>query len=148
MPIEDYCEKPAASVLGNTTVRAAAQRMKSEGLGCLIVVADGRPTGIVTDRDLVLKTLCSRLDPGAVRVDEIASHPLFTIEQESSVEEAVRLIRHHAVRRLPVVDEKGSLVGIIAADDLLSLAADELNGLSAAVRAQRPCGDPGGRQIQ
>lgn len=138
MPIGDYCEKPAATVLGSETVRAAAQRMRDEGLGCLAVVADGRPTGIVTDRDLVLETLSERLDPGAVRVDEIVSRPLVTIEQETPVREAVRMIRRHAVRRLPVVDDKGQLVGIVAADDLLSLAAAELSGLAVAVRAQAP----------
>jgi CBS domain-containing protein len=141
MPIDDYCEKPAVTVLGNETVRMAAQRMKSAGLGSLVVVADGRPTGIVTDRDLVIGTLCNRLDPGSVRVDEIASRPLVTIEQERSVGEAVRVIRHHAVRRIPVVDEKGGLVGIVAADDLISMAAGQLSGLAAAIRAQRPRND-------
>jgi len=120
--------------------------MKSEGLGCLVVVTDGRPNGIVTDRDLVLRTMCTRLDPGAVRVDEIASYPLVTIDHESSVEEAVRVIRHHAVRRLPVVDEKGVLVGLIAADDLLSLAGGELSRLTVAVHAQRSRRDSSGRQ--
>jgi CBS domain-containing protein len=148
MPIDDYCEKPAATVLGSETIRAAAQQMKNAGLGSLVVVADGRPQGIVTDRDLVLGALCNRLDPGAVTVAEIASHPLVSIEQESSVGEAVRMIHQHAVRRLPVVDDKGELVGIVAADDLLSIAAEELNGLSAAVRAQRPIGDAGRRESQ
>jgi len=144
VPVEDYCEKPASTISGSETVRAAAQRMKREGLGSLVVVTDGRPNGIVTDRDIVLRTLCRRLDPGSVRVDEIASHPLVTIDQQSSIEEAVRVIRHHAVRRLPVVDEKGVLVGMLAADDLLALAVDELSGLTAAVRAQRPIRRLGG----
>jgi CBS domain-containing protein len=138
MPIGDYCEKPAATVRGDETVRAAAQRMRDEGLGSLAVVVDGCPTGIVTDRDLVLETLGKRLDPGAVTVAEIASGPLITIEQDSPVGEAVRMIRRHAVRRLPVVDDKEQLVGIVTADDLFSLAAAELSGLAVAVRAQCP----------
>ena len=59
--------------------------------------------------------------------------------------EAVRLIRRHAIRRLPVVDEKEQLVGMVAADDLLSLAAAELAGLAVAVRAQSPSTDPSRR---
>ena len=145
MPIGDYCEKPAASVRGDETVRAAAQRMKREGLGSLAVVTDGRPVGIVTDRDLVLETLCNRLDPGSVKIEEIASRPLVTVEQGAPVREAIGMIRRYAVRRLPVVDDKGQLVGIVAADDLLSLAAAELAGLAAAVRTQSPGGDPGRR---
>jgi len=146
MPIGDYCEKPAATVRGDETVRAAAQRMKQEGLGSLVVVTAGRPVGIVTDRDLVLETLGNRLDPGSVTVEEVASRPLVTVEQDAPVREAVRVIRRHAVRRLPVVDDKGQLVGIVAADDLLSLAAAELGGLAVAVRSQSPSGDPSRRE--
>ncbi len=146
MPIGDYCEKPAATVRGDETVRAAAQRMKQEGLGSLAVVTAGRPVGIVTDRDLVLETLGNRLDPGSVTVEEIASRPLVTVDQDAPVREAVRVIRRHAVRRLPVVDDKGQLVGIVAADDLLSLAAAELGGLAVAVRTQSPSGDSGRRE--
>lgn len=141
MPIGDYCEKPAGTVCGGDTVRAAAQRMRDEGLGSLVVVKDGRPIGIVTDRDIVIESLCNRLDPGAAKVDEIASRPLVTVEQDTPVREAARVIRRHAIRRLPVVDEKGQLVGIVAADDLVSLAAAELSGLAVAIRSQSPTGD-------
>ena len=146
MSIDDYCEKPAATVRGEETVRAAAQRMQQEGLGSLVVVTDGRPVGMVTDRDLMLETLCNRLDPGSVRVEEIASRPLVSVEQDAPVREAVRMIRRHGVRRLPVVDDKGQLVGIVAADDLLSLAAAELSGLAVAVRTQSQSGHVSGRE--
>ncbi len=146
VPIGDYCERPAATVSGSETVRAAAQRMKQEGLGTLAVVADGRPVGIVTDRDLVLETLGKQLDPGAVRVEEIALRSLVTIDQDAPVREASRMIRRHAVRRLLVVVDKGQLVGIVAVDDLLSLAAAELGGLAVAVRAQSPSPDSSRRE--
>jgi CBS domain-containing protein len=146
MAIGDYCEKPAASIRGDETVRTAAQRMRNEGLGCLVVAKEGRPVGMVTDRDLMLETLCKRLDAGAVKVEEVASRPLVAIEQDAPLREAVRMMRRHAIRRLPVVDDKGQLVGIVAADDLLSLAAVELEGLALAARAQAPRHDPGRRQ--
>lgn len=138
MPISDYCEKPAASIGAEETVRVAAERMRLAGLGSLPVVKDGRTVGIITDRDIVLETLCKRLDPSAVRVEEIASRRLITIEQDSPVREAVRLMRRHAVRRLPVVDEKKRLVGIVSADDLVSLIVGELSGVAQAIRAQAP----------
>jgi CBS domain-containing protein len=145
MPIGDYCQEPAATICGAKTVRAAAERMRNEGLGSLAVVVDGRPVGVVTDRDLVLETLGNRLDPGCVKVEEIASRPLVSINQNAPLREAVRIIRRHAVRRLPVVDDEGELVGIVAADDLLSLAAAELGGLAVAVRTQSPSADPSRR---
>lgn len=141
MPISDYCEKPAVTVRADETVRAAAERMRLAGLGSVAVVKDGRPIGIVTDRDLVLGTLGKRLDAGAVRVEELVSRPLVTIEQDASVREAARRMRRYAVRRLPVVDDKGQLVGVVAADDLLALTAGELSGLAAAIRAQAPASD-------
>lgn len=138
MPIGDYCQKPAATISSDETVRAAAQRMAAEGLGTLVVLEDDRPTGIATDRDIVLETLSRRLDAGSVHIGEIASHRLVTIDQKSPVREAVQLMRHHTVRRLPVIDDKGQLVGIVAADDLLSLAAAELSNLAVAIGAQSP----------
>jgi signal-transduction protein with cAMP-binding, CBS, and nucleotidyltransferase domain len=109
-------------------------------LGSVVVVKNGSPVGIVTDRDLVMGTLCSRLDPGALSIAEVASRPLVTIAQEAPVREAVQMIRRHAVRRLPVVDENGQLVGIVAADDLVPLLAGELSGLAVALRTQSPSG--------
>jgi CBS domain-containing protein len=138
MPIGDYCERPAATVLGSDSVRSAAQRMKLAGVGSLVVVRDGQPVGLVTDRDLVLETLCKRLDAGAIRVEEIASRPLVTVNQDAPVREAIRLMSRRGVRRLPVVDDKGEIVGIVAADDLTTLAITELSALAVAIGAQAP----------
>lgn len=141
MPIGDYCEKPAVTVRADETVRVAAQRMRLSGVGSVAVVREGRPIGIVTDRDLALGTLGKRMDPGAVRVEELVWRPLVTVEEDAPVREAARRMRRHAVRRLPVVDDKGQLVGIVAADDILALAAGELSGLAVALRAQAPTSD-------
>jgi CBS domain-containing protein len=138
MSLGDYCEKAAATIRKDETVRAAARQMRDEGVGTLVVVEDGRPTGIVTDRDLVLDTLCSRSDPGALTVDEIASRPVVTIGEDESLREAARQIRRHGLRRLPVVDDEHRLVGIVAADDLFSLATAELNAAAGAIRTQCP----------
>jgi CBS domain-containing protein len=141
MPISDYCEKPVVTVAAEETVRSAAQRMRLAGVGSLPVMKDGRAIGIVTDRDLVLETLCKRLDAGAVRVGEIATGSLVTIDQGAPVRDAVRLMRRHAVRRLPVVDDKKQVVGIVAADDLVGLVANEITALALAIRAQTPAGE-------
>jgi CBS domain-containing protein len=141
MSIGNYSEKPVATVAAEETVRSAAQRMRLAGVGSLPVVKDGRPIGVVTDRDLALETICGRLDAGAVRVSELPLRPLVTILQDAPVSEAIRLMRRHAVRRLPVVDEQKQLVGIVSADDLVHLAATELSALAAALRAQAPLGE-------
>ena len=140
MPVANYCQSPALTAGREETARAAAERMDKEGVGCLVVVDGARPVGILTDRDLALGILCNRLDAGAVRVGEIASRSPVTIAQDAPLAEAACLIRRHGVRRLPVVNDAGELVGLIAADDLMQLAIGELSGLAVAVRAQSPAG--------
>jgi CBS domain-containing protein len=110
--------------------------MAEEGVGCLVVVADNQPTAIVTDRDLVLEVLCNNLDASAIRVGEIAAGRLVSVREDAPVAEAGHVMARHAVRRLPVVDEKGHLVGVVTADDLMRLVVGELAGLAAAVEVQ------------
>jgi CBS domain-containing protein len=138
MSVGRYCRRKVFTAQPDETVRATAERMDKEGVGCVVVVERGRPVGILTDRDLVLEILCNRLDAGAVRVREIATRSPVTIREDAPLGEAAKLIRRHGVRRLPVVDEKEKLTGVIAADDLMLLVAEELGRLALAVRVQVP----------
>ncbi|UCE84540.1 MAG: CBS domain-containing protein [Deltaproteobacteria bacterium] len=140
MSVEAYCQKPARTIDAAETAQVAAERMDKDGVGCLVVVEKGRPVGILTDRELVLEILCNKLDASAVGVTEIAARPVVTIAEDAPLAEAAQRIRRHAVRRLAVVDNKGKLVGVIAADDLLQLVVGELGGLAKAVRSQSPSG--------
>lgn len=136
MPIAAYARRAAHTVAPEETARAAAQRMEKEGVGCLVVVADQRPVGILTDRDLALRLLREKLDPGAVRVRELMHAPVITIPENEPVDVALRTLRAAAVRRLPVVDAEGKLAGIVAIDDLLRLVTTELGDLAEALRRQ------------
>ena len=137
MAVGDYCRKPALTAHPAESVRSAARRMAKEGVGCLVVIDDwDRPSGMLTDRDAVLQTLCKRLDPGAVRVGEVASHATVSIREDASLAEAARRMGRHGVRRLPVVDSRGIVVGLISADDILSFVSTEMSSLVAPVRAQ------------
>src|SRR6266498_4965722 len=95
----------------------AAELMKLEDVGSVPVVQDGRPVGIVTDRDIVVRAVAERRDPQAVLVDEIASRELVTVEPEQDLDEALTLMARHQVRRLPVV-ENDRLVGVLAQADV------------------------------
>jgi len=136
MPIGAYARRTAHTVSPEETARAAAQRMEKEGIGCLVVVADQRPVGILTDRDLALRLLREKLDSGAVRVRELMRAPVVTVCADAALEVALRTLRTAAVRRLPVVDAEGKLIGIVAADDLLRLVTTELGDLAEALRVQ------------
>jgi CBS domain-containing protein len=136
MPVGDYCEQPARTIGPEGTVREAARRMDEENIGSLVLVVDGKPQGVITDRDLALEVFCNNLDPSAVKVGELARGLVVTVRDDAPLADAARLMAQHAVRRLPVVDEKGGLVGLIASDDIVRLVVGELSGLSAAVQVQ------------
>jgi CBS domain-containing protein len=110
--------------------------MQEEGMGCLVVTEQGRPVGVVTDRDLALGVLREDLDAGALPVRNVMQSPVVTIAADASVEEGVKKLRKSALRRLVVVDDKQAAIGVFAADDLLRLVATELGDLAEALRVQ------------
>ena len=136
MSIEAYCQRELCSVQPSATLREAAERMLEAGVGCVLVLEDGRPSGLLTDRDLALRVLCDRLDAGAVRVAELGLSPPVTLRGDHPLGEAVRFLRRRRFRRLPVVDGEGRVIGILPADDMLRVVVGELAGLAAAVQAQ------------
>ena len=102
---------------GTTSVYEAARAMRDADIGDVIVIENNQVCGIVTDRDIVVRTVAEAQDPAATTLADICSHALLTVAPTDSVEQAVRLMRTHAVRRLPVV-EGGQAVGIVSLGDL------------------------------
>jgi CBS domain-containing protein len=97
----------------------AATVMRDEDAGVVpIVESDGRLAGVVTDRDIALRVVAEGREPGSTTVGEIASQNLATIDPQQDIDEALRLMAKHQVRRLPVVEEDGKLVGILAQADV------------------------------
>ena len=109
------------------TLAEAAEVMKSEDVGSVPVVEEGRLAGIVTDRDIVTRAVAARRDPQTVKVDEVASRDLVTVEPEQDLDEALALMARHQVRRLPVVEE-GRLVGMLAQADVALEAKEKKVG--------------------
>lgn len=103
---------PGASVL------EAAQMMRGNDIGDVIVLEDDRLFGILTDRDIVVRALAEGVDPETTPVGAICSRDLTTIEPSASVAQAVRLMREKAIRRLPVVDNGGFVMGIVSIGDV------------------------------
>jgi CBS domain-containing protein len=117
---------------GTTSVHEAARAMRDAQIGDVIVIEHNEVCGIVTDRDIVVRTVAELQDPTTATLADICSHSLVTVTPTDSVEEAVRLMRTHAIRRLPVV-EGGQAVGIVSLGDLAverdpSSALGEISG--------------------
>jgi len=105
----------------HVTAREAALLMRSEGVGSIILVEDGKAVGILTERDLVEKVVAEDMLPSKVEVGHIMSAPLITTSPDVSVAEAARRMSSLKVRRLPVV-EGGELVGILTENDMLRIS--------------------------
>ena len=148
MPVGDFCRRSPCSAAPEESIREAAKRMDARGVGCLVVVdGEGKPVGMLTDRDIVMRVLRRRRDPDATRVGEVIRGEVTRVREASPLELAIRRMRSDGVRRIPVVDETGKLVGILAADDVLQLAASELAGVAALVRSQFPADLEGGHAL-
>src|ERR687895_2039501 len=96
---------------GTESVYEAARAMRDQDIGDVIVIEHNQVCGIITDRDIAVRVVAEAKEPATTTLADICSHSLLTVKSTDSVEEALRLMRTHAVRRLPVV-EAGEAVGI------------------------------------
>lgn len=115
------------TVDSNATVQDAARLMKSENVGAIPIVDGDRLVGVVTDRDLAIQVVADGKGVDT-KVEEVASKDLVTIDPQQGLEEAARLMGQHQLRRLPVVEEDGRLVGILAQADVARTARPESTG--------------------
>ena len=116
------------------TAADVARRMRDFHVGCVVVVREARVVGILTDRDLVLRVMAEGRDPLETRVEDVVTYDPSTLDRTDGIETALRLMRERCVRRLPIVDRDGRVVGIVTADDLIVLLSRELSDLGAGIR--------------
>ena len=126
--IRDAMTSNPRSVDTSSTVVEAARLMKEADVGPIPVVDGDRLVGIVTDRDIAIRVVAEGKDPQSVTVGEIASKDLVTVDPQQELDEALRLMAQHQVRRLPVVEEDGRLVGILAQADVAQQGDDTKTG--------------------
>jgi len=115
--IRDIMTKTIKTIRADDNVRDAVRKMIKFGIGSLVVIEGKRPVGIMTEDDVLRKVVEPCLDPTTLSVRSIMSSPLIVINEEASIEEAVRLMMRKGVRRLPVM--RGTeLVGIVTSTDI------------------------------
>jgi len=100
------------------TVAYAARMMRDEDVGLAPVVEGQRLVGTLTDRDIAVRVVAEGKDPQVVKVREVASTDLVTVDPQQDLDEALRLMADHQVRRLPVVENEGRVVGVLAQADI------------------------------
>jgi CBS domain-containing protein len=119
MKVREMMSRPIITEDGDTIVTKIAEDMDELGVGSVVITSEGKPAGIITERDIALKVLLKDRRASEVKAKEIMAFPLVTIEAETSVDEACKLAARKRIKRLPVV-ENGKLVGIVSIRDLLT----------------------------
>ena len=141
MPISEICNREVVIAKRDDTIMETARLMRQHHVGDVLVVDDSGgkriPVGIVTDRDLVVEIIATGLDPAAITVGDIMVSELAVVKEDTGVFESIQYMRAIGVRRMPVVDDSGGLVGILTLDDLLELLADELSFLAKLVKHEQ-----------
>jgi CBS domain-containing protein len=137
----ELCTRDVAFAERKMAVDDAARLMREEHVGSLVVVdetAAGRvPVGVLTDRDIVTSIIAKDLDPRSIRAEDAMSTELVTALETDSILDVLETMRRKGVRRAPVVDGKGVLVGVLAVDDMLEVIAAELQRVVQVIQGSR-----------
>lgn len=128
--IKEAMSPKVLTVSANTTVAKAAKMMASKSVGSVVVVKNGNPVGILTERDLLMKVISADLKASKVVVSKVMTSPVLTVSPNTDIAEASRMMVRNKIRRLPVV-QKGKLVGIITTSDIMQVSPEILEAASA-----------------
>lgn len=141
MTIGTLCNHNVVSVSPHEGVAEAAKKMRDEHVGDLIVaeLRGGRlvPVGILTDRDLVVEVIAQGVEADELTVKDIMSTDLLTVTEDNGLEFVLRKMSAKGVRRVPVVDTAGTLVGVLSVDDVIEHIAGIVTSISAGLRNEQ-----------
>lgn len=140
MKTADICNNRVVTAVASTLLPEVAKLMRKNHVGSVVVVDDKdarRPIGIVTDRDIVVEVVAAEQDPRIVTAGDIMSGAVVSARADDDVSWSLKVMRDRGIRRLPVVDAKGAMIGIIALDDLLSAASVALSDVVQAIGSER-----------
>jgi CBS domain-containing protein len=126
--IREVMTSKVCSIDAEKPVAYAAKMMRDEDVGLAPIVEGDRLVGTLTDRDIAIRVVAEGKDPQSTKVQDVASTDLVTVDPQQDLDEALRLMAQHQVRRLPVVEEDGRLVGVVAQADVAREANERQTG--------------------
>jgi CBS domain-containing protein len=141
MKVGQYCKPAVVSIPGDSDVTAAANVMRDQHVGFLAVYKQGdelrRPIGVLTDRDIVLQVTATNVDPRAVKAEDVMTRQPLIAAEGDDLADLLQAMRMAGIRRVPVVDMRGALTGIIALDDVIDLIAGLMCDLSGSIKSEQ-----------
>ena len=141
MFIRDYCNMNVICCEPDAPIAEVAALMRRHHVGDVVVIDSQRqaqrvPIGIITDRDILVETIALDIEARLFTASDLMSAPLTTVQEDTSLAEALGIMRGKRVRRLPVVNRAGDLFGMVTSDDLLNVLAGELSMLAGLMTEQ------------
>lgn len=141
MHVGDLCNRDVVIIDKEASVVDACRLMREFHVGDVIVVegqeGKRRPIGILTDRDVVVELIAEEVDFSAVAIKDVMSFELLTAREEDEVMDAMEHMRSRGLRRLPVVNQSGTLVGVLTVDDLIDIASEQLSELVSLINREQ-----------
>jgi len=141
MKVGECCKRMVVSIHSNADAGVAAKTMRAQHVGFLVVCRDGdelrRPIGVLTDRDLVLTVMALDIDPYSVTVEDVMTRQPLTAHEDDELSDALQGMRLAGVRRVPVVDTRGALIGIFALDDGIDVLTGLMCDIAGSIRREQ-----------
>jgi CBS domain-containing protein len=130
MSLKTLIKPGLVSCLPTATIRECAQLMEHSNVGAVLVVDDGKPVGIITDRDIALRCVAKGNDCDGLNVQEIMTTTVDTVSEEEGLFQVIEKMKQKKVRRIPITNQSGEAVGLVSFGDILELLVRELHGLA------------------
>jgi CBS domain-containing protein len=141
MSVSELCNREVVIINRTEPIREAVRLMRKHHVGDVVVVeavqGHRRPIGILTDRDIVVELLAAGVDLDAVAAGDAMSFELLTARESDDLLETLARMRERGVRRAPVVNDVGVLVGILALDDIIEVIAEQLVSVAGLIGCER-----------
>jgi len=141
MSVGELCNRTVIVTSRTTRLDEAARLMREHHVGSIVVVdetaAGSKPVGIVTDRDIVIEIVAAGVSPATVTVEEIMAPDLVVAKEGEDLLDTLTRMRAKGIRRVPVVNGVGALLGILSLDDMLGVLAEHVDGLLKVIAQEQ-----------
>ena len=139
MGLVKCCREQVVAVSPDTPAVEVARIMGEKNVGSVVIVTgDNRPVGVITDRDLAVRVMAREMNPGEVRAGEIPTRDVITFRDSMGIYEAIQKMTAEGIRRMPVVDDAGKLIGIVTMDDIIRMLGEEMAAIAENIEKQSP----------
>ncbi|MDK2890460.1 MAG: hypothetical protein PWR21_1092 [Methanoculleus sp.] len=139
MGLVKCCREQVVAVSPDTPAVEVARIMGEKNVGSVVVVTgDNRPAGILTDRDLAIRVMAQEKNPGEIRAEEVLTRDVITFQDSLGIYEAIQKMTDAGIRRMPIVDDAGKLIGIVTMDDIVRMLGEEMAAIAKNIEKQSP----------